>query len=569
MYPARPHTRKRVSALPAVALLAGVCLAALHLAEPTMAQTLTGMRGAVEEGDLSTDALTRKPLADRRSELHPAQEEKPEIQGHPAYHATTPLADDPLTDEDTSSIFQSVNGSATTPTPSQRPSTAQRRTSEARERASGTSSAAPRRTASEPDETLTTGTVRVDTVDDAEDIDLDPGAERVEAIERPDRDDPEENPFAPLGLRLGTFTVTPTLETGLTATSNADYSPNGKSAILSETTLRLNAVTDWVRHSAALEAYGTLRKSVSGAELDEKEVGIKASGVYEIDNELRALGSAGYVVRPESASSPVVIEGTASRPTRQTLTAGLGLQKDVGKLRFSLLGDVERDIYGDADLSSGGTLSQRDRNSTLATVKLRGGYEISPALTPFVEVEAGRRNYDEKLDASGYQRSADRLGARAGVALDLGEKFGGELSAGWLREELDDERLAAISGLTLDADLKWSPQRGTVLGLLANTTVEGTTTAGESGSVLHTAKLSAEREIRANLSVNAAIGASYRDYASTDAHDTILSAEAGATYWFNRYMGLVGRARHEQLKSNIEGRDSEANSVFLGLKLQR
>ncbi|QPC88445.1 outer membrane beta-barrel protein [Mesorhizobium sp. NBSH29] len=565
MFPARPHTTKRAYALPVLALLAGVCAAAL-MAYPATAQQASGR---VDDQDMSTDALTKKPLAARRSALHPASELKQDqIQGHPAYQAITPPADEPV-DAESDSIFQGIDG-GTEPTAAgaRRPSTAQRRTSEARDRASGTSSAPARRTPSEQDDTLTTGTVRARTVDSENDLALDKGAERVEAIEGLDRD-AEENPYAPLGLRLGTFTVTPTLETGLTATSNADSSANGKSAILSETTLRLNAVSDWVRHSASLEAYGTLRQSISGADLDEKEAGIKASGIYEIDNELRAVGSLGYVIRPESASSPVVIEGTASRPVRQTVTAGLGLQKDLGKLRLSVLGNVERDFFGDAELSSGGTLSQRERDSTLATVKLRGGYEISPALTPFAEVEIGRRNYDEKLDASGFQRSADRLGARAGVALDLGEKFGGEFSAGWLREELDDERLAAISGLTLNADLKWSPERGTTVGLAANTTVEGTTTAGESGSVLHAAKLSVDRELRANLTANAAIGASYRDYASTNGHDTILSAEAGATYWFNRYMGLVGRARHEQLKSNLPGRDSQTNSVFLGVKLQR
>ena len=46
---------------------------------------------------------------------------------------------------------------------------------------------------------------------------------------------------------------------------------------------------------------------------------------------------------------------------------------------------VVRDVYGDAELESGTILSQRDRNATLATVALRAGYEISPALRPFVE----------------------------------------------------------------------------------------------------------------------------------------------------------------------------------------
>ena len=55
----------------------------------------------------------------------------------------------------------------------------------------------------------------------------------------------------------------------------------------------------------------------------------------------------------------------------------------------------------------------------------------------------------------------------------------------------------------------------------------------------------------------------------SDGHDLILSAEAGLTWWLNRYAGLTGRVRHETLKSNLPDRDSETNSVFLGVKLQR
>jgi hypothetical protein len=37
----------------------------------------------------------------------------------------------------------------------------------------------------------------------------------------------------------------------------------------------------------------------------------------------------------------------------------------------------------------------------------------------------------------------------------------------------------------------------------------------------------------------------------------------------NRYAGLTGWLRHESQKSNLPGRDYDANSVFLGLRLQR
>ena len=93
--------------------------------------------------------------------------------------------------------------------------------------------------------------------------------------------------------------------------------------------------------------------------------------------------------------------------------------------------------------------------------------------------------------------------------------------------------------------------RGTIVGLNALTTVEGATGPGESGSILYASEVTVERELRANLTAELGFAAAFRDYTGLDGRDVILGAEAGATYWFNRYLGLTGRARHERLDSTL------------------
>ena len=413
-----------------------------------------------------------------------------------------------------------------------------------------------------------TGTVRAQTIDSQDELILDAGAERAQPIEGLDRK-PKENLFEAPGVRVGSFILKPTVEQGITATSNADQTPSGSGALLSETALRLNAVSDWSSHSATIDAYGLYRKTISGEEIDEFAGGIAGALELELGKDYRGLATLGYARRPESATSPVVVVGAAEQPIREILTGSLGLEKDVGKARFAATGAAEQDRYGDAELESGGVLSQKDRNSTLYSMTLRAGYEISPALTPFIETEIGRRLYELRQDSAGYARSSDLYAARAGLALDLGEKLSGEFKAGWVREEFDDPRLIPISGPTIDGVISWSPVRGTIVDLIGSTTVEETTTAGESGSILYAGALALRREMRSNLTGNAVLGAGWRNYTGSDAHDLILSAEAGLTWWLNRYAGLTGRVRHETLKSNLPDRDSETNSVFLGLKLQR
>lgn len=413
-----------------------------------------------------------------------------------------------------------------------------------------------------------TATVREPTIDSAESQPLDPGAERVQAIEGLNRP-VEENPYDAVGIRWGAFILKPTLETGVTATSNADSSADGSEAVLSETTLRLNAASDWTSHSATIDAYGTFRKSLSGQEVDDVEGGVDAELELELGNEYRAKAAFAYSVAPESAASPVVIVGAADEPIRQTIGGSLGLERDVGKARFAVTGGIEHDSYGDADLEGGGVLSQKDRDATLYSVALRAGYEISPAITPFVETEIGRNLYDQEIDSAGFARSSDRYAVRGGFELDMGEKLSGEISAGWIREDFDDERLEPLSTPAVEADLRWSPQRGTDVTLSGSTLLEGTTSAGESGSVLYSSAVGIERQIRANLTGNASFGAAYRDYAESDGYDVILNAEASLTWWLNRYAGVVTRVRYEDVSSNLPDRNAETNSIFLGLKLQR
>lgn len=529
------------------------CAVALHAQE-------TALRGTVSESSVDELLLKQRRAADAQS---------PDTQDKPASYQPVSPGAVPGQAVGADGLFSEPPGAEADFAPAATPvrQSARQRAEETRKRLM--SPAGPTATRlRKPIETddITTAVIRQGTMDSGELARQGPESVRLSAIEgRKPR--PDENPFEPVGLRLGSFVLRSSLEQGIVATSNADSSTGGRSAVLSETTLRLNATSDWETHAAAINAYGGFRKTLSGQEVRDLAGGIEGSLELEFANDLRATGGLAYTVSPESATSPVVVAGP-DRATLQTIDLGLGLEKDIGNLRLGLAGEATRELYGNADLPSSGT-AQKDRNSTLYAGTLRVGYELSPAITPFGEVEFGRRIYDQKYDSAGYQRSANIVGARAGVELDMGEKFAGELSAGWISENFDDASLNTVSAATIAADLRWSPIRGTIVSLNGTTAVEGSTTPGESGSVLYAGRLSVEREMRANLSGLAAVGVGWRDYSGTDDHELGLTAEASLTWWLNRYAGLTGRLRHETFNSTLPGRDSTTDSVFLGVKVQR
>ena len=556
----------------------------ISLAVPAHAQSTGGLRGEVNDALVTGQLLSGRSLADRPTALSGTDdaERQEDPAPVPRYRPISEGAvPDEVTDDDSDTPTDSLFGASQQPEAPVLPS----RPTQTRE--AGTAgdgeSDSRRETAEASDDgdgtiddgtaefDLTTGTIRAQPIAGDEDPDLTLTREndRLSAIEG-GTDVAEDDPYAALGIRVGTFIVTPTLETGLTATSNVNSSPVAESAILSETTLRLNTVSDWSRHQATISGFGTWQKSISGAEYDQPTVGIDGALRLDLagDQEINALID--YELTQESATSAVPPPNDAiSLPLNHTITGSLGAQNNDGLIRYGLTGTAVRDIFSNADLEGGGTLSQKERNNTLYTGALRLGYEISPAMIPFVEGEYGRRIYDEKVDTAGFARSADRIAMRGGLAFDLEEKLNGEFAIGWLRETPDDSRLLPISAFTVDALVNWSPMRDTTVALVAGTSVEGTTTAGETGSVLYSGSVSVDHQIRANLSANSLLSANLRDYSGSNDTDVTLAGQLGLTWWLNRNVALTGRVRHERFTSTFPDRDSTTNSAFLGIRLQR
>jgi hypothetical protein len=379
----------------------------------------------------------------------------------------------------------------------------------------------------------------------------------------------EENPYAAPGISAGAFTVRPTLETGIRWTSNSDSSSTGNPAFLSETSLRLRAESDWSQHQLNLEATGSWLKSISGAETDEPRAGLAAEFEIDVSKDTLLSGGVGWNHSIEAASAPAAVTGALSRATLDRLTATLAASHDLGIIGVRARLNAERSSYGDVIDSTGATVSQDDRNNTYAGLTLRASYEISPALSPFVEGEVGRRIYDNQTDSFGLERAATRLAVRTGVEANFSEKLRGDLALGYLVENIDDPALEDISGLSLAGTMNWSPMRGTNVALTASTTVEGSSTVASAGSLLHGLNLSMTKRVRENLDLSANAGVRLRDYSGPNPNELTFAAGAGFTYWFNRYVGWTSRLAHETVTSSDPTRESQTNSVFVGMTFRR
>ncbi|CAN7233909.1 outer membrane beta-barrel protein [Pararhizobium sp. LjRoot235] len=371
------------------------------------------------------------------------------------------------------------------------------------------------------------------------------------------------------GIRLGSFILKPTLGQTFNYESTKTGSSKESRSYL-ETGLKGTLTSDWSRHQLSVTGEGTWQRNVSGSSETEPTADIEAALRLDIGNDTTGTLKAGYHFEREDATDPNALSGASSQSGINQYTLGAGIAHDFGILRGSAKVDFDRYVYGDADLSDGSTLSMQDRNRNAGAATVRVGYELSPALIPFIEASAGKSIYDLRTDTSGFERSYDSYGGRAGVEVGLGEKLNGEIALGYENYRFDDNRLDNLSGFTIDGLLNWSPQRGTNITYGISTGIEPSTTPGDSGALAYTLSSKATHELRSNLVARLSNSLTFRNYPSGSVSEDqrVWLAGAGLTWDLNRYLALTGDVGYERTTQDI-GTATNVARVGVGLTLRR
>ncbi|MBX5131766.1 outer membrane beta-barrel protein [Rhizobium lentis] len=371
------------------------------------------------------------------------------------------------------------------------------------------------------------------------------------------------------GIPIGTFVLRPSVTQSINTETTKDGNTRQRRAFL-ETDAAATLTSDWGRHQLTVTSEGAWQRNISGE--GEEQPSFKVNGDLRLDlpDDTVAHLTAGYNFYREDTDDPDAIADATQQSDVQEFTAGASVQRDFGILRGTTALALNRSIYSDATLANGATVALSDRNQTTGTLRGRVGYELSPALIPFIEATIGRTIYDETRDSAGYERSSHSYGAKAGVEVDLGEKLKGEVGVGYERADFEDSRLASIDTATLDASLLWSPIRGTDVNLDLQTSIQPSTTAGESGYVSHALTTTVTHQLRDNLVGTMIGGVIWRDYPtdSTISDELVYTAATGLTWNINRYLDLTSTLGYE-LTTRKDGDDSRQWRAGVGLKLKR
>ena len=202
----------------------------------------------------------------------------------------------------------------------------------------------------------------------------------------------------------------------------------------------------------------------------------------------------------QSAGSPILGSTTVSeRPLVATVGGTAGVTERFGDALLGLHGTIDRTDYSNATLPDGSILALSGDSFTDYGLQTRAGYELTPGVIPFVELDADIRRRDQALDTSGFARNSSGEAAQVGTTFELTRLLTGEIAGGYAQRHYADPRLAKLHGPTFASSLVWSVTPLTTVTLKGVTTLGETTVAYASGAVTRTISLELAHQLLWNL----------------------------------------------------------------------
>ncbi len=386
-----------------------------------------------------------------------------------------------------------------------------------------------------------------------------------------------EDPYAPLGVHAGAFTLYPAVELIGGYDTNPSRSNGGSSAKLYNIAPELQAQSNWSRH----ELKADLRGSYTGYSPDETpslsrpSFDGKVTGRVDVTRDTRIDLNARALLATDNPGSPNIQAGLSKLPVFFTYGGGAGIAHSFNRFELAIKGTAERTVYQDSELTDGTTSSNKDRQYNLYGAAFRASYELLPGVKPYVEIAGDTRIHDLETDVYGYQRDSKGLSGSVGSTFQLTRVLSGEVSVGYVQRKYDDPRFDDLTGLIGNASLIWTVDALNTVKFTASSTVGETTVPDVSGVLYRDALVQFDHSFRRWLIGTVKLGIGLDDYQNSpsatfpEREDRRYSAAAGLTYKFNRSLQLKGEVQQYWLRSNVAGNDYQATVFLLGLRAQR
>ncbi len=364
------------------------------------------------------------------------------------------------------------------------------------------------------------------------------------------------DPLETKGMRVGAFTLRPSLEVDGVHSDNVDQKETNRRAaqgLRLAPSLRLRS--NWVRHELSMAAGGELIIWNNGGGNDAS---LSASARLRMDvrRTTQAIAEATYDLGEED-SEP-------KRLQHDLLMKGT-LAHEMGRVRVEASAGVGRTFYTSA-LSGGSAGSDDDYTAPRASLRI--SRQSGSILRPYLEMGADMRIHDRRRDDAGQKRDSKGAYLEAGVGFSASAIWSGFLGVRAVARDYEDPSLQSVLGVGLVGELMWRPTRLTEVRLQSSFDVDETTDAGVSGVRKYKLTLTPRHALRRNLIVKGTLGLEYSDYVGSRDHEFVLTGGVEVAWRFWREHELVAAYSVERQWSTLAEGDYLENRIALGLRFR-
>lgn len=391
---------------------------------------------------------------------------------------------------------------------------------------------------------------------------------------------PDLDPFGPVGDYAGSFLVKSALEVsgGYGDNPGRFTAPRGSSFYMISP--EFLAVSDWTRHAVVADLRGSFTGYtqqypptdgiVSGVptNIDRPDFIGHVDGRLDVSKETRLTAQARLRLATDNPGSPNVQFGLAKYPVYAAIGTTVGAEQDFNRLSIGAGATVDTIRFQDSKLTNGSSSSNNDRNYNQYGGVVRASYDILPGLRPFIELAGDTRKRELDIDRLGFNRNSTGVSGRAGSTFEFTRLITGEASIGYGARMYQDPRLNNLTGLLTAGSLSWQVTPLTTLRGIMTSSLDETTLAGASGVISRTYTGEVVHDFRRWLTGIGRFTYGTFDYQGGGRTDEIYSSSLDIIYRISRELQLKATVRRDEIKSNIPGSSSTANTVMVGVRVQ-
>ena len=403
-----------------------------------------------------------------------------------------------------------------------------------------------------------------------------PEGQTVMTRPRPDYD--------PLGIRLGSFIVHPTLGVTGTYDSNVFATPSGtKSDFYATETPGVTVNSDWNRHSLAFTATGQFKQYATQTTENVNNAATDLRGRYDISNGQYFIADGGYALQHEDRASP---DSTVNQrqPTEYHVTgAYLAYVHELTRIGLRVDGTATSYDFNSQFTNTGILVPENDRDRIEYVLAPRVSYEFIPGYQAFVRGVGNIRRYNQqdqtllhpdpgdfRIQDQSARRNSAGYEVDVGTAIEVTRIITAEIYAGFLHQEYQSPLFPNVNGLAYGGNLLWNVTPLTSLkGSFSQSVAETTLVvlaptiaptalnpipqAAASASYETNVQLTAEHELLRNVLLTASVGYVRDDYKGIVRVDDTYGGAVGARYLMNRNIRLTADLSYSKRDSNVPG----------------